>query len=158
MNPMPPPDIPPSIQNPQNASPKAARISLNQSFGVEIARPGNDGLDRTVEVALRGAANRAHIAGPQIREDLVEDLAAGFDSGGPLGVERSKVPLGDHLEDRPHVLRHAAVHQDQALLQTPACFVAHFRMRKDAMIGQQSAAADAELRDRPRRRARLRSA
>ena len=43
----------------------------------------------------------------------------------PLGVGTQQVLLGDHLEDRADVLRHAAVDEHEAVLQLPA------RLRRD---------------------------
>ena len=44
MNPMPPPDMPPSIQKPQNFSPNCLTSLVDQRFGVEIRTPGDDRL------------------------------------------------------------------------------------------------------------------
>ena len=117
----------------------------DQSLGIQIARPRNDGLDRPVEVPLRRAANRAHVALAQIRDDLVQNLARRLPRG-PLRVRAQQVSLRYHLQDRAHILRHAAMHQHQALLQPPARLRAHLGLGQNAVIRQQPAAADPELR------------
>ena len=57
MKPMPPPDIPPSIQKPQKSCAHFRAHAANQGVGVEIAGPGNDGLNGAVEVVFGGGAN-----------------------------------------------------------------------------------------------------
>ena len=88
----------------------------DQRLGVEVAGPGDDGLERPVEVALRARADRADVAALQVAEHFVED-AERLLPAVPLGFGAQQVFLGDHLEDRPDVLRHAAVDEDQAVLQ-----------------------------------------
>ena len=46
-NPMPPPDIPPSIQKPQKSLPNSSFHLRNDGFGIEVRGPGDDGLNRT---------------------------------------------------------------------------------------------------------------
>ena len=62
MKPMPPPAIPPSIQNPQNLSPYCSRHLFDQHIGESIGRPGNDRLQRALEVARRDFADSSDVA------------------------------------------------------------------------------------------------
>ena len=55
--PMPPPDMPPSIQKPQKSVAELGAHAVDQRSGVEVAGPRNDGLDRAVEIALGGGAD-----------------------------------------------------------------------------------------------------
>ncbi len=64
----------------------------------------------------------------------------------PFRIRAQQISLRHHLQNRPHILRHAAVHQHQALLQTRPRLRADFGVIENAMIRQQPAAADAELR------------
>ena len=116
MKPMPPPDMPPSIQKPQNWAPNAAAHPADQLLGVEVAGPGNDGLDRAEEVARGGLADALDIAGAQRRHHLVQH-GAGLLPAIPFGFGAQQILFGDHLQDGADVLRHAAVDQDQAVLQ-----------------------------------------
>ena len=52
----------------------------------------------------------------QVADHFVQN-ADGLLAAVPFGLGAQQVFLGDHLEDGPDVLRHAAVHQHQALLQ-----------------------------------------
>ncbi len=99
--------------------------AANQRLGVEVGSPGNDGLDGAFEVALSGCADGGHVAGPQVSQNLVE-RADGLLAALPFGFRAQQVLLGDHLKDGSDVLRHAAVHQHQAGLQTVARFGGDF--------------------------------
>ena len=46
---------------------------LDQALGVEIARPGNDGLKRSVEVLRGQLANRPNIARAQVADNRIEE-------------------------------------------------------------------------------------
>ena len=48
---MPPPDMPPSIQKPQKSLAEFGARAADQRVGIEVAGPGNDGLDGAVEIA-----------------------------------------------------------------------------------------------------------
>ena len=48
--------------------------------------------------------------------DLVQN-AHGLLAALPFGLRAQQVLLGDHFQNRPDILRHAAVHQHQAVLQ-----------------------------------------
>ena len=87
----------------------------------------------------------AHVARAQVAQDLVEH-ADGLLAALPFGFRAQQVFLGDHFEDGADVLRHAAMHQHQALLQLLARFGGDFVAAEDAVAGQQAAAADAEFR------------
>ena len=81
----------------------------------------------------------------EVAQDFVED-ADGLPAALPLGLGAQQVFLGDHLENRPDVLRHAAVHQHEALLQLFARRLRNPVAGEDFVVGQQAAAADAEFR------------
>ena len=117
---------------------------VNQSLGVEIVCPGNDGLDGTIKVALRGVADCADLPGAQVCNDFIEDCA-GLQTASPLSLRPQQVALSHHFEDGPNILRHATVHQHQAVLQLLARVESDFRLRENAVVGQQPAAADAEF-------------
>ena len=60
--PMPPPDIPPSIQKPQKSSPISRAHAADQRVGVEISGPGNNGLNGAVKIPLGGSAQAANVS------------------------------------------------------------------------------------------------
>ena len=65
-------------------------------------------------VAAPIARDVARLAGaPTISSRMPDGLLAAL----PFGLGAQQVLLGDHLQDRPDVLRHAAVDQHQAVLQ-----------------------------------------
>ena len=112
MNPMPLPDMPPSIQNPQKSCPNSASQLLDQPLGERIGRPRNDGLDRLTEVSGRGRAHRPNVAAPQGRNHLVEH-GQGVLTSPPFRVAPQQILFGDHLQDGTDVLGHAAMDDDQ---------------------------------------------
>ena len=81
----------------------------------------------------------------QVAHHFVEN-ADGLLAAVPFGLGAQQVFLGHHLQDGPDVLRHAAVHQHQALLQFLARRLRNPVGGEDLVIGQQASAADAELR------------
>ena len=117
----------------------------DQRLGVEVAGPGNDGLDRAVEILLRACTDRADVAAFQVAQDFIQ-YADGLPAALPLGFRPQQVFLGHHLQDGSDVLRHAAVHQHQALLQFFARRLRNPVGGEDLVVGQQAAAADAEFR------------
>ena len=60
--------------------------------------------------------------------DLVEN-ADRLLAAAPLGFRAQQVLLGDHFEDGTDILRHAAVHQHQALLKLLARVARNFVAR-----------------------------
>ncbi len=116
--------------------------ALDQGVGVEVAGPGNDGLDGSVEVLLGAGADLADVAAFEVAHHFVQD-ADGLLPSGPLGFGAQQVLLGDHFEDGADVLRHAAVDQHQALLQAVARGLRDFVEREDVVVGEEAAAADA---------------
>ncbi len=119
--------------------------SVDQRFRVEVAGPRDDGLNGSEKVAFGGRPQRRNVAGFQASQNLVEDgdrLLASL----PFRFPAQQVFLGDHFEDRPHVLRHAAVHQDQAVFELLSGARWHFFVGEDVMARQQTTAADAEFR------------
>ena len=62
------------------------------------------------------APDGADVAALQVAHHFVEN-ADGLLAAVPFGLGAQQVFLGHHLQDGPDVLRHAAVHQHQALLQ-----------------------------------------
>ncbi len=119
MKPMPPPDMPPSIQKPQKSSPKASAGPLDERLGVEVAGPGDDRLDGLAEVRAwwppRWPGRRPSGERRGSRRRMPPHAAARR----PLRLAAQQVFLGHHLQDRADVLGHAAVDEDQALLQQP---------------------------------------
>ena len=109
--------MPPSIQKPQKSSPNLGAHLADQRFGVEVAGPRDDRLDRAVEVARRWlrrwrGRRRAASASTISSRMRMASLAAL-----PFGLGAQQVFLGDHFEDRADVLGHAAVDQHEAVLQ-----------------------------------------
>jgi hypothetical protein len=118
--------------------------AFDQAVGVKVAGPRNDGLDGPVEIPPGPLADPADVALPQAVHHFVQD-ADGLAARLPLALAAQQVALGDHLEDRSHVLRHAAVHQHQAVFELLARRGRNLRGIEDAVSRQQAAAADAEF-------------
>ena len=78
----------------------------------QIGAPGNNFLQRTKEVAMRRFTDRANIAFLETTGNLAEDFD-GFFASLPLDGTAEQVFLGHHFEDRPNVLSHPTVDQDQ---------------------------------------------
>src|SRR5579872_3157409 len=118
---------------------------IDQRFGVEIAGPGDDRLDRPEEVAGRRRADSGDVALLQVRENVREHLLR-LVARRPLRLRAQQVLLRDHLQDRADVLRHATVDENEALLQARARLVGGLRARQHVVRRQQTAATDPVLR------------
>ncbi len=70
---------------------------------------------RSREVARGRSANRRHISATQGAEDFVQQ-AKRLLAGVPFGFGAQQIFLGHHFQNRPDVLRHAAVNEDEAVL------------------------------------------
>ena len=91
-------------------------------------------LNRAEEIAVGGGADAADVAASQaarISSRMRSCLLAAL----PLGVGPQQVLLGHHLEDGPDVLRHAAVDEDEALLQLLARLRRCVLAIEDAVVG-----------------------
>ena len=146
MKPMPPPDMPPSIQKPQKSAPNCRPHLIDQRLGVEVARPGDDGLDRPEEVARGRGADGRDVAASQERRGFRRGCAALRCRAAHSGFGAQQVFLGHHLEDRSDVLRHAAVDEDQAVLQLSRASRRRRRRGQNVVARQQAAPADAVFR------------
>ena len=127
-------------ETPEVVAERGAR-SLDKAFGVEVADPGDDRLQRSEEVGGQRAAERAHLAGSELTENRVQ-RGHGLVPCGPLGFAAEKVFLRHHFENRPDVLRHAPVHQHERLLQSGARRRRNPVGPQQRMAGQQPAAAE----------------
>ncbi len=147
MKPMPPPDMPPSIQKPQKSAPNSVADARDQRLGVEVAGPGNDGLDRAEEIALGGMRRCAsHVAGLQQRRGSRRRCAwpaAGLSTRPRSAADISRSPFRESAR-RPAPCRRAPA---------PGCSAAASRVRgetsssvRHVMVRKQPPAADAELR------------
>jgi len=123
---------------------KALPGARDEGLGEGIRDPRDDGLQRTRPVAGRVACQLPHVARLQRRHDAVED-ASHLLTGFPLGPAPQQVLLGDHLEDRAHVLSQPAVNQHNRIGQ-PLCRSRMEVLRtQDAVARQQTTQTDAEL-------------
>ena len=118
--------------------------AVDEGFGVEIRGPGDDGLDRAMEVAGGGGADGGDVRGAKGAEDFVEH-AEGLLSSLPFVGRPEEVFFGDHLEDGSDVLSHATMDEDQAFLEGAAGFGRGILVIEDAVLGHEPAAADAEF-------------
>ncbi len=71
----------------------------HEPFRVGCRRPGNDGLDGAEEIAVRGRADRSHIAVIQQLQYLVDNQDR-FLPPRPFGLGAQQVLLRHHLQDR----------------------------------------------------------
>ena len=97
--------------------------AANQRVGVEISRPGNDGLNGAVKIPLGGGAQAANVSALQAGDEVVED-AAGFLAPAPLAFRTQQVFFRHHFQNGADILRHAAVDEHQALLKLLGAFPA----------------------------------
>src|ERR1022692_2200364 len=119
--------------------------AADQGVGIEVAGPRNDGLYGPVEILLGTRPDGADITRLQVAHYLIQ-YGDRLLAAEPFRFRAQQVFLGHHLQDGPHVLRHAAVHQHQALLQFLARGLIHAVEAEDLVVGQQASAADAEFR------------
>ena len=87
-------------------------------LGELVADPGDDPLDRPFPVRRGQGPERPDVGRADRPDDPLEDLQGRL-AAGPLALAPEQIFLGDHVEDRPDVLRHPAVDEDQALRQRP---------------------------------------
>ena len=79
--------------------------------------------------------------GPALRT-LGDAMLVAMRKAKGIGLAAQQVFLGDHLQDRPDILRHAAVDEHEALLQPRAGFRRAILRGEDAMRGREPAPAD----------------
>src|SRR5215471_2578696 len=89
---------------------------LNQAFGKAVRCPWDDSLDRLEEVLCRRRTDPSHVALPQISKNILENSQHGLPRS-PFFRRTQQVFFCYHFEDGPNVLRHAAVNQNEALLE-----------------------------------------
>ena len=89
-------------------------------------------------------ADGGDVADAEVSDDFVENLASVLTCG-PFFIGAEEIPFGDHLENGADVLRHAAMDEDEAVLEALAGFGSDFVGGENAVIGEQAAAADAEF-------------
>ena len=145
MNPIPPPDIPPSIQKPQKSGPnwsRAAAISDSVKAFVAAGMMVWIGPAKFRVVAPPSAWTSPRSRAPAISSKMPERLLP----GGPLPLLAEQVLLGHHLQDRADVLGHPAVDEHQAVFEPSAGVGGNAVRAEDGVPRQQPAAADAELR------------
>ena len=116
----------------------------DEGFGEGVAGPGNDGLQRLVEIARGQPAQGADIAGAQGGQDFIEQTD-GLAAAGPFAVGTQQVFFRDHLEDGADVLGHAAVDEHEALLQAGARGGGDVGLGQNLVGRHEAAAADAKL-------------
>ena len=118
--------------------------AIDERLGVKIRGPGDDGLDGTMEIPGGGGADGGDVRRAQGAEDFVEHTE-GFLSRLPFVGRAEEILFGDHLEDGADILGHAAVDEDEAILECAAGFGWGILMIQDAVFGHEPAAADAEF-------------
>ncbi|OQA22415.1 MAG: hypothetical protein BWY63_00849 [Chloroflexi bacterium ADurb.Bin360] len=122
------------------------RLSLlDEALCVEIRGPGNDGAERTKEVLCGRLPNALNIPRLEQSYNLVEN-AVSFLASAPFRLGAQQILLRDHLQYRTHILRHAAMHKHQTLLQALPRRGIDFVKIQDVMSRQQPPPAHAEFR------------
>ena len=116
--------------------------ALDQSFGKQIRRPGNNRLNRTGEISCGRTAQSGDVLASQGRQNLIEDGKRAQPCP-PLGFSPQQIFLGDHFEDRTDVLGHATVNQHEAVLQLLAHHGRSLAGVQDVMSGHQLSSTDA---------------
>ena len=124
--------------------PEPGGHTLDERLGVIAGGPGNNGLNRPAKIARGGRADGADIAFLQCGKNFVE-YAEGLLAAAPLGFGAEQVFLGDHFEDRAHILRHTAVHEHEAFLQFATRLRRGVALLEDTVQWHESATTDAEF-------------
>ncbi len=109
--------------------------AFDQSLGIEVAGPGNDGL--------YGPERNCAAVQPPIARTSPSSRCASISSSSamawraplPLGLGAQQIFLRDHLENRADILRHAAMYQDEALLQLLASLGGDLPLAEYLVIG-----------------------
>ncbi len=114
---------------------------LDQALGVIGTCPGDNRFDRTEKVLGGQFTQFADIPLLQGLEDLVEESDRCL-TRVPFLLAAQEVFLRNHLQDRAHVLCHAAVHEHEAVLQLVPRLLADFIGPDERMSGQEAPAAD----------------
>ena len=122
---------------------RSARL-LYQTVRVEVACPRYDRLYRPLEVAFSSRPNSLYVTRLQMPQYLVQSTDRLL-STRPLLFRAQQILLRHHLQDRPNVLRHASMHQDQARLQRLPRLLADLVSSKEMVAGQQPPPADSKL-------------
>ena len=121
-----------------------AADALDEPLGERSRGPRDDGLNRLAEVARRGGAERADVAGLQRGEHFVED-AEGVLATAPLGFAAEEILFRHHLQNRPDVLRHAAVDEHERVLELLACLGGGVVEAEDTVLRHEATARDFKL-------------
>lgn len=90
--------------------------ACDEGFGEVVGGPGDDGLEGAAEVVGGEFSELFDVSGFEGFEDLVEE-SEGFFAALPFGGGAEEVFFGDHLEDGADVLSHAAVDEDEGVLE-----------------------------------------
>ncbi len=117
---------------------------IDQRIGEAIGGPRNDRLQRSFEVGGGDFADAADVAVPDRIGDVVQDRHR-FAASLPFAFAAQQVMLGHHFQNRPDVLRHAAVDQHQAVLDFLSRLRAGLVVAEHMMDRHQPAARDSEF-------------
>ena len=117
---------------------------FDESLGVEIACPWNDRLDRLTKIFRRRSTDRTNVAGVEGIENAIENAVCLLTCD-PLGTTAQKVFLSDHFQNRTDVLRHAAMHEHQRVLEFFPGVSRDFLRAENLVGGHQASTANAEL-------------
>ena len=117
---------------------------LDEPLGVIRRSPRDDRLDRALEILRGHCADLCDVAVAKRLQDLRENPERLLPSL-PLRGGTEQVFLRHHLENRPDVLRHAAVNEHERILQSLARLGGDFVLRENVVRRHQPAARDAVL-------------
>jgi hypothetical protein len=123
----------------------------DEPLGVRVRRPRDDGLEGTKEIAGGQPRHAGDIPGLQRRHDVGQDLLRLL-ARGPFPFQFEQVLLRHHLQDRSDILRHASMHEDEAVLDRLAGRGRHDVLAEEAVTGKQASARHAVFGVSGRRR------
>ena len=116
--------------------PNCARTPIDQGLRVVIAGPRNDRLNRPKEIAVWWSPPEPECRHARRASSIDTHEANRFLATFPFRLGTQQVFLRHHLQNRPHVLRHATVHEHERVAELLPRGRADFIRRIDAVVGQ----------------------
>ena len=145
MNPIPPPDMPPSIQNPQKSP---SNSSSARAISVSVNRLVAQGMMLWIgprKVTGGGPAKGLDIPFLQGVHQFIQEGECLLPTC-PLHRRAQEILLCHHLENGSHVLRHPAMHKHQRVLERLPRRLRDLILPEDMMDRQQAPTRNIELR------------
>ena len=119
--------------------------TLNQTFCEVVRSPRDDGLNGLLKIPCRGTTDSLHITLSERAQDLTENTQHAF-ARHPFRRGTQQVLFGNHFQNGTDILSHAAVHQDEAFLQSAASVRGGILVTENAVLGHEPSTANPKFR------------